>query len=419
MNGRRVYHARGKVLGGSGSHQRDDLPARQPARLRALGRRPRHGDVEPRPLPAVLQADGDVPRRPDTPFRGHDGPLVLERGPATNPLFDAFFDATVQAGYPRTDDVNGYRQEGFAKFDRNVHRGRRLSAARAYLHPVKSRPNLTVVTRALAHRILFDGTRATGVEYSRSFAGRVRATERVDAGEVILCGGAFNSPQLLQLSGIGDADHLRSLGIEPSTTCPRSGAPAGPPRGLHPVREPPAGVDPAVDGDVEAADRRRDVAVPQGAGRHQPLRGRRVRALQRRGRLPEPDVPLPADRDPLRRHTVGRRRPRLPGAHRTDVLRRPRRRPDHLDRPAHQAGDPVQLPVDRSGPPRVGRGGPRDPNHPQPAGARGRSTAARSRRARRSRPTRRSSTGSRRMPRPPCTRRAPAGWAPRATAPMR
>ena len=94
-----------------------------------------------RPLPAVLQADGDRASRPppDDPWRGHDGPLVLERGPATSPLFGAFFAAAQEAGYPLTEDVNGYRQEGFAPFDRNIHRGRRLSAARAYLHPVMGR----------------------------------------------------------------------------------------------------------------------------------------------------------------------------------------------------------------------------------------------------------------------------------------
>src|SRR3954464_15390397 len=87
--------------------------------------------------------------------RRHDGPLVLERGPATNPLFGAFLEATREAGYAPTDDVNGYRQEGFAKFDRNVHRGRRLSASKAYLKPARTRPNLTVTTRALVTRVLF------------------------------------------------------------------------------------------------------------------------------------------------------------------------------------------------------------------------------------------------------------------------
>ena len=97
-------------------------------------------------------------------FRGGEGPLVLERGPATSPLFQAFFEAVQQAGYPLTDDVNGYRQEGFAAFDRNIHRGRRLSAARAYLHPVMHRPNLDVRCRAFVNRVLFDGARAVGVE---------------------------------------------------------------------------------------------------------------------------------------------------------------------------------------------------------------------------------------------------------------
>ena len=98
-------------------------------------------------------------------WRGGTGPLVLERGPATNPLFGAFFEAAQEAGYPLTDDVNGYRQEGFARFDRNVHRGRRLSAAPAYLHPVRSRKNLDVETLAMATGVRFEGTRAAGVDY--------------------------------------------------------------------------------------------------------------------------------------------------------------------------------------------------------------------------------------------------------------
>jgi choline dehydrogenase len=143
-------------------------------------------------------------------FRGSEGPLVLERGPATNPLFLAFFEAVQQAGYSLSDDVNGFRQEGFAPFDRNVHRGRRLSASKAYLHPVMNRPNLEVRTRALVTRVLFEGPRAVGVEVTR---GRGMA-ERMYAGEIICCGGAFNSPQLLQLSGVGNASELEGLGID-------------------------------------------------------------------------------------------------------------------------------------------------------------------------------------------------------------
>jgi choline dehydrogenase len=141
-------------------------------------------------------------------YRGGDGPLVLERGPATNPLFGAFFAAVQEAGYPLTDDVNGYRQEGFAPFDRNLHRGRRLSAARAYLHPVMSRRNLTVQTRALAARVLFEGKRAVGVEYRHR--GQLHQAR---AGEVILCGGSINTPQLLQLSGVGPAGLLEQVGV--------------------------------------------------------------------------------------------------------------------------------------------------------------------------------------------------------------
>jgi choline dehydrogenase len=141
-------------------------------------------------------------------YRGTKGPLVLERGPATNPLFRAFFEAVQQGGYELTTDVNGYRQEGFAAFDRNIHRGRRLSAARAYLHPVMSRANLEVQCRASVNKILFDGPRAIGVEVTEG-----SQTRRVFGGEVVLCGGAFNSPQLLQLSGVGNAHELGALGI--------------------------------------------------------------------------------------------------------------------------------------------------------------------------------------------------------------
>ena len=142
-------------------------------------------------------------------WRGGEGPLVVERGPASSPLFEAFFQAVQQAGYALTPDVNGERQEGFAAFDRNIHRGRRLSAARAYLHPVKGRPNLDVRCRALVTRVVLEGTRAVGVEVVHR--GR---TEIVRAGEVILCGGAINSPQLLQLSGIGNASELRAVGVD-------------------------------------------------------------------------------------------------------------------------------------------------------------------------------------------------------------
>jgi choline dehydrogenase len=208
MGGRRVYHARGKVLGGSSSINGMIFQRGNPADYQKWSERPglEHWDYA-HCLPYFKRMENCLAGGDD--WRGDTGPLTLERGPATNPLFQAWLDAGVEAGYRRTDDVNGFRQEGFAAFDKNVHRGRRLSAARAYLHPVLDRPNLDLVTMARADRLRWDGNRCVGLDYRRG-----RRTHRVAAGEVISCGGAFNTPQLLQLSGVGDPDHLRPLGID-------------------------------------------------------------------------------------------------------------------------------------------------------------------------------------------------------------
>jgi len=210
MGGRRVYHARGKVLGGSSSINGMIFQRGNPLDYERWG-----ADAGMQAwdyahcLPYFKRMENCLAADPDDPFRGHAGPLVLERGPATSPLFQAFFAAVQEAGYPLTDDVNGHRQEGFAPFDRNIHRGRRLSAARAYLHPVMPRPNLTVRTNAFVTKVRFEGKRAVGVEYRHGREG----VQVARAGEVILCGGAINSPQLLQLSGVGNATELSSLGI--------------------------------------------------------------------------------------------------------------------------------------------------------------------------------------------------------------
>jgi choline dehydrogenase len=211
MNGRRIYHARGKVLGGSSSINGMIFQRGNPLDYERWAADPGMQTWDyAHCLPYFKRMESCLAADIDDPLRGRAGPLVLERGPATSPLFGAFFEAVQQAGYPLTDDVNGYRQEGFAPFDRNVHRGRRLSASRAYLHPVRDRENLEVRTRAFVTRILFEGTRAVGVEYTRG-----RGTpERVRAGEVILSAGAINSPQTLQLSGVGPADELSALGID-------------------------------------------------------------------------------------------------------------------------------------------------------------------------------------------------------------
>jgi choline dehydrogenase len=218
MGGRRIYHARGKMLGGSSSINGMIFQRGNPMDYERWAADPDMGSWDyAHCLPYFKKMENCLAG--GGRWRGHEGPLVLERGPATNPLFTAFFEAAQQAGYQLTDDVNGYRQEGFAPFDRNVHRGRRLSAAGAYLHPAMRRPNLQVECRALATRILIDGGRATGIEYRTS----TRQVRRVTAGDVILCGGAINSPQLLQLSGVGNAGELSSLGIGVTADLPGVG----------------------------------------------------------------------------------------------------------------------------------------------------------------------------------------------------
>lgn len=143
-------------------------------------------------------------------YHGDSGPLKLTTPENKNPLFKAFFESVQEAGYPLTDDVNGAQQEGFGKFDQTIYRSRRRSAARSYLHPVKNRPNLTVLTRAMVHKVLFEGKKAVGVEFKKG-----RKIQRVTARrEVILCGGAINTPQILQLSGVGNAEELEAHGID-------------------------------------------------------------------------------------------------------------------------------------------------------------------------------------------------------------
>jgi choline dehydrogenase len=208
MNGRRIFHARGKVLGGSSSINGMIFQRGNPLDFEKWASDPGMETWDyAHCLPYFKRMETCLAGADE--WRGGEGPLVLERGPATNPLFHAFFEAVQQAGFDLTDDVNGYKQEGFAAFDRNIHRGRRLSAARAYLHPVLHRPNLELRTGRLASRVLFDGTRATGVELLHR-----RGRETVRAGEVILCGGAINSPQLLQLSGVGNPDELQGAGVK-------------------------------------------------------------------------------------------------------------------------------------------------------------------------------------------------------------
>ncbi|MGV0383813.1 choline dehydrogenase [Corynebacterium sp. 22_2729] len=210
MNGRRIYHARGKVLGGSSSINGMIFQRGNPMDYEKWGNLPGMSNWGwSHVLPYFNKMETALAADPDDPRRGHNGPLKLTRGPATSPLFQAFFKSVQEAGYNLTNDVNGYRQEGFAPFDRNIFEGKRLSAARAYLHPVMNRKNLDVRTRAFTTQVIIENGKAVGVEYQ--WKGQ---THRVFADKVILCGGAFNTPQLLELSGIGDRAVLEKAGVE-------------------------------------------------------------------------------------------------------------------------------------------------------------------------------------------------------------
>jgi choline dehydrogenase-like flavoprotein len=149
-------------------------------------------------------------------WRGGAGPVGTEFAKTADPLYAAWIQAALAAGLPVTDDYNGKQQEGFGRGQYTIRDGYRSSAASAYLRPAKRRPNLDVATRTHATRVLMRGARATGVEYRRGS----RVTQVDAAREVILCGGAFNTPPLLMLSGIGPAAHLRALGIEPVADLP-------------------------------------------------------------------------------------------------------------------------------------------------------------------------------------------------------
>lgn len=204
MKGRRIYQPRGKVLGGSSSIngmiwiRGNPLDFDKWSQIKGL-----EGWTYQDCLPFFKSIETKLHNKDC--LRGDSGPLRIQKAAGKNPLFKAFFESVKEAGYPLTDDVNGKTQEGFSCFDQTIYQGRRLNAARAFLHPVKKRKNLQIQTKALVHRILFEKNKAVGVEYSLG-----QKIKRCFAGEIILAAGAINSPQILQLSGVGDADHLQT-----------------------------------------------------------------------------------------------------------------------------------------------------------------------------------------------------------------
>lgn len=209
MDNRVMYWPRGRVLGGSSS-----LNAMVYIRGHALDY-DRWAFKENCPgwsyqeiLPYFKRAE--TREKGADAYHGDSGPLNVHTGNQQNPLFDAFIEAAQQAGYAYTEDMNGYRQEGFGRMDMTIKNGRRWSAAQAFLRPAETRSNVTVETRALTSRIILEGKRAVGVEFEQNGQIKRYRAER----EVICSGGAINSPQLLMLSGIGPADHLREVGVE-------------------------------------------------------------------------------------------------------------------------------------------------------------------------------------------------------------
>jgi choline dehydrogenase len=204
---RRLRTPRGKVLGGSSSINGLVYVRGNPLdfdRWQEEGAGGwAYGDVLPYFRRAETFAGGG------NAYRGSSGPLQTRVGRLKNPLYRAFVEAGIQAGYPATEDVNGFQQEGFGGLDMTVENGRRSSASRAYLRPALKRPNLELRTHALATGIVFEGRRAVGVQYRRGGGKQVAYASR----EVIVAGGPINSPQLLKLSGVGPAAELRSHGI--------------------------------------------------------------------------------------------------------------------------------------------------------------------------------------------------------------
>ena len=208
LNGRSMHTPRGKVLGGSSSINGLVYIRGNPQDFERWAREGAAGWAYRDVLPYFRRAEkrdegGDE-------YRGDAGQLATRYGSLDNPLHAAWLSAASQAGYPQSNDINGFQQEGFGRMDMTVGNGRRSSAANAYLRPAMKRPNLKVLTHALATRVIFDGRRACALEYTQ---GGQNHRAEFNA-ELILSGGPINSPQLLKLSGVGPAEELRALGID-------------------------------------------------------------------------------------------------------------------------------------------------------------------------------------------------------------
>ena len=208
LNDRRMHCPRGKVLGGSSSINGLVYVRGHPLDFERWEEEGAKGWSYREVLPYFRRAESFAGGA--DAWRGDGGPLATAQGRKLNPLYEAFIEAGREAGYAVSSDLNGERQEGFGPLDMTVRDGVRASTANAYLRPSMKRPNLKVVTHALASRVAFDGRRAVGVHYRRDGV-KLKAGARR---EVILCGGPINSPQLLKLSGVGPAAELGAFRID-------------------------------------------------------------------------------------------------------------------------------------------------------------------------------------------------------------
>ena len=366
MNGRRIYHARGKLLGGSSSINGMIFQRGNPMDFERWAARPGLESWDyAHCLPYFKRMETCLAGADE--WRGGDGPLVLERGPASSPLFRRVLRGGAAGRVLAHRDVNGERQEGFAAFDRNIHRGRRLSAARAYLHPVRRpteprRADVVRSSRASSSR----GRARPASRSSHRGRDRGRARRRGDPlrrrDQLAAAPPALGRRQrrrargvgvdvVHDLPGVGEnlQDHLEVY-VQHASTQPVSVAPA-----MKWRNRPWVGF--------------KWLFFRSGPGATNHFEGGGFVRSNDEVDAPEPHVPLPAARDPLRR-LAARRRPRLPGARRPDVLGRPRLGEDHVGRSAREARAPLQLPLDRAGPPRVARGDPLRPLDPRAAGVR-------------------------------------------------
>jgi len=211
--GRRIAAPRGKTLGGSSSINGHIYNRGQRLDFDGWAQRGNHGWGYADVLPYFRCTERRMAAEADPTFRGSDGNLPITDLEWRDPLCEAFIEGAVQMGIPRNRDYNGAQQAGVSYVQRIIENGRRVSAARGYLHPAMKRRNLTVRTHAHATNLIFDGKRAVSVRYLKG--GRNGTPVEVRANkEVILSGGAVNTPQLLQISGVGPAPLLKSLGVE-------------------------------------------------------------------------------------------------------------------------------------------------------------------------------------------------------------